>query len=167
MPTTTANFADIALTPSRPLFYALAVGYASALFLLLLTVFVHALPPSLLVLGVWGLWHEVEQWAWRHVRQQGRLVIRCDGQIQWQNTSWTLKRLTLRTPWLVVFQLRHSPSPSYSPLSSSCPAKPRTVWVAVTPDSCTASAYHQVMLFARYPNGIADYRPGESWRREW
>lgn len=165
------------------------MGYASALFLLFLSVFVHALPLSLLVLGVWGLWHEVEQWIWYHVRQQGRLVIRCDGQVQWQNTSWTLKRLTLRTPWLVVFQLRHCQSHADSPLSSSLsdplpcdssasdlspshslrsgfchtllPAQPRTVWVAVAPDSCTASAYHQITLFARYPDGIADYRPSE------
>ncbi|GHA57041.1 hypothetical protein GCM10007086_33720 [Photobacterium aphoticum] len=116
-------------------------------FLLILTFYYHALPLSLGVCCLYFLWLEAEQWLWCHVRQQGRLVIGCDGQVTWRGQAWRLRRVTVRTPWLLVMQLQRVPGQT-----SSRP------WLAIAPDSCCPKTYHRLMLFARYPDGMTDYR---------
>ncbi|MGR5065827.1 protein YgfX [Photobacterium sp. DNB22_13_2] len=136
LPTTTANFADLTLTPSYRLMCALASLYACALVLLLLCTFLSPFPwPVFFVVG-WWLFNEWERRFADICQLAGRLQISNQGDIRWQKKQWRLKTARIRTGLILVWHLEG--------------VSGQMIWLPICPDACSGASYRSLALYSHH-----------------
>ncbi|MCW8330582.1 hypothetical protein MD588_17395 [Photobacterium sp. SDRW27] len=132
LPTTTANFVEFDVKPSKLSAAALTILYFSAACLLLLAWLRTVLPLPLIVVCLDMLWHEWLQLRLYCQSQQGRLIISISGEVCWQRQKWQVDRVKIRTRFLLLLRLRR-------------PEQHR--WLLVCRDACDEAAYRSLSLF--------------------
>jgi len=135
LPTTTANFADLDVKPSRLSAAALAFLYFSAACLLLLVWFRAVLPLPVIFLCLDMLWHEWFQLRLYCQSQQGRLVVSTSGEMNWQQQKWQIERVKIRTRLLLLIRIRQHE---------------QRRWLLVCHDACDDKNYRALSLWCRY-----------------
>ncbi|WP_197068570.1 protein YgfX [Photobacterium gaetbulicola] len=139
-PTTTASFADLTLTPSCRLMGALVLLYASALVLLLLCVFRQSLPLPAFFAVAWWLLCEGERRLLDIGALTGRLQISSEGNIRWQGQSWRLQSSRVRSGFILLWRLE---------------GETERVWLPISPDACSSSAYRSLALYSHHYRAIS------------
>ncbi|UXI01738.1 protein YgfX [Photobacterium sp. TY1-4] len=137
--TTTANFADFAVYPSRLSVAALTIFYLGAAGGLLLAWGRGALPVPLFLIGCELLWLE---WIGRYhavYRHQGRLILKAPDRLFWQQRWWSLSRIKVHTRYLMLIELRQAT---------------RRRWLLICHDACDVSGYRALSLLCHHLNRI-------------
>ncbi|RWX53271.1 hypothetical protein EDI28_22750 [Photobacterium chitinilyticum] len=130
-PTTTANFADLDITPSRLSAAVLVLLYTCAASLLLLSWLRAVLPFPVVIVCLELLWLE---WLQRLIdcrSQQGRLVVKLSGELQWQREQWFIDRVKIRCRFLLLWRLRY---------------QGQRRWLLICHDACDEAAYRSLSL---------------------
>lgn len=118
---------------------ALALLYASAVFLLLLSAWWLSVPLSLVVAWLLLLFHEGWHLALAHSQDSGRIQLFAGRKLHWQGQDWLLVNAKICTAWIMVFKVRGAAG---------------SRWLVIAPDRCDFEAYRSLALFGRYPDAL-------------
>ena len=135
MPTTTANFADLLLRPSKLTIAALSLLYLSVAMFLLLAVFRSAIPLIAAVIIIECLWLEWLQLWQRCFRQQGRMSITVSGQMTWQQQPWQIIQIKVVTRFFILLRVRRQ---------ATCQR-----WLLICHDACDEKGFRTLSLLCR------------------
>ncbi|MCQ1057528.1 hypothetical protein LRP52_06655 [Photobacterium sp. ZSDE20] len=139
-PTTTANFADLTLTPSYRLTGALALLYASVLILLLLSAGFQFIPWPVSFAAGWWLLDECERRFADICHLTGRLQISQQGNICWQGQQWRLQTARIRSNQILLWRLEGITG---------------QIWLPICPDACSLSGYRTLALYSHHHRSIS------------
>jgi len=137
LPTTTANFADLLLRPSKLTVAALSLLYLSVAMFLLLAVFRSAIPFIAAVIIIECLWLE---WLplWQHsFRHQGRMSITVSGQMTWQQQPWQIIQIKVITRFFILLRVKQVT---------------RQRWLLICHDACDEKDFRTLSLLCRNAN---------------
>ncbi|TDR74229.1 membrane-bound toxin of toxin-antitoxin system [Photobacterium lutimaris] len=119
---------------------ALALLYACALVLLLLSAVFQFIPwPAFFAAG-WWLLDECERRFADICHVTGRLQISLQGDIRWRGQQWRLQTARIRSGLILVWRLNGAND---------------NIWLPICPDACSLSAYRSLALYSRHFRSIS------------
>ncbi|WP_318926970.1 protein YgfX [Photobacterium sp.] len=134
LPTTTANFADLLLRPSKLTIAALSLLYLCAAMFLLLAVLRSSIPfiaAVIIIECLWLEWLQLWQYSFRH---QGRISITVSGQVTWQRQSWQIIQIKVITRFFILLKVKQA-------------AQQR--WLLICHDACDDKDFRTLSLLCR------------------
>ncbi|MFC1507745.1 protein YgfX [Pseudomonadota bacterium] len=137
LPTTTANFADLLLRPSKLTIAVLSLLYLSVAMFLSLAVFRSAIPFIAAVILIECLWLEWLQLWLRCFRQQGRMSITVSGQMIWQQQPWQIIQIKVITRFFILLRVRQVTQQH---------------WLLICHDACDEKDFRTLSLLCRNAN---------------